>query len=85
MHGSAATGRIWTRKREPLNVPLSKYSLGSVEFSSLRTRLDISSESDLKAPGTEARPGGGAKGYLFSVLIVGCKPIASRAREHSAR
>lgn len=48
------TGRIWTRKREQLNVPLSKYSLGSVEFSSLGTRLDISGESDLKLPGTEA-------------------------------
>lgn len=80
------TGRIWTRKREQLNVPLSKYSLGSVEFSSLGTRLDISGESDLKLPGTEARRGGGgAKVDLFSVQIVGCRPIASRAREHPAR
>ena len=61
-------------------MPLSKYSLGSAEFSILCARLDISGESDLKEPGTEARHWGEAKGYLVFVQTVGCKPIASRAR-----
>lgn len=68
------TGRIWTKKKEQPNVPLSKYSLGSVEFSSLGTRLDISGESDLKVPGTEGGHLGERKFIFFLCRLLDANP-----------
>lgn len=68
------TGRIWTKKKEQLNVPLSKYSLGSVEFSSLGTRLEISGESDLRVPGTEAGHLGERKFIYFLCRLLDAIP-----------